>query len=472
MRRALPATRAIRSCFAALPRPLAALGLSAALGSAASHARAAPPADEPVEPTRVVVRSETYLELYQRAFLPAGSGALLVSDTVVPITEYVALRADGLELPWRVGTAQAELSAWASVPIGDRERGALGDVRTASLTYGLEHGFVRVGRQHAVGGAARYARFDGLALGGRLPMGLGAEFYGGLTVLPRWNARLGYHHLGAATDTLFTNPEAFEQPNRLEYWLAGGRVSYAGRGAYAALSFHEQQQDAELGRRSLGLDARYEAFDFLSAGTRGVLDLDAERFQEARVYADITPIESLLVTTEYLHAEPALYLSRQSIFSVFSTSSYEELGGSVDYRPQRWIRLNARGYLEFFESDDVGARGELGLRVSPDPRERTLVQAVLGRVQDTDNGYHVFRASVQQQFLRELTGTIESYLYAYDEPIAGVSTASVFAGNVSWRARDDLSLLWSGSVARTPYASLDAQALVRLSYELSDGRSR
>ena len=59
-----------------------------------------------------------------------------------------------------------------------------------------------------VGGAARYSRFDGLAIGLAFGAGFDAEVYGGFTVLPRYDARPGYYLLGATADSLLRDPNA------------------------------------------------------------------------------------------------------------------------------------------------------------------------------------------------------------------------------------------------------------------------
>jgi hypothetical protein len=49
----------------------------------------------------------------------------------------------------------------------------------------------------------------------------------------------------------------------------------------------------------------------------------------------------------------------------------------------------------------------------------------------------------------------------------------VYAATLAYRALDSLELLWGGSVAHSPYAALDAQTLVRASWDFDDsGGSR
>jgi hypothetical protein len=137
-------------------------------------------------------------------------------------------------------------------------------VQTAYARY--RHGplALRLGRQNFAGGAARYARFDGLSLGAALGGGFEAEAYGGFTVLPRWDARPGYHHLGAASDSLLRNPDALPDPERSGYLLGGGRLGFAASRGNAALSFHEQHEPDGLTRRTLGIDGRAQVITDVS----------------------------------------------------------------------------------------------------------------------------------------------------------------------------------------------------------------
>src|SRR5690606_6405754 len=94
------------------------------------------------------------------------------------------------------------------------------------------------------------------------------------------------------------------------------------------------------------------------------------------------------------------------------------------------------------------------------------------RLEAPESGYHSLRAALSRQLVDPLTGTLQLYAYFYDEPIEGYRTSSVTSGTLEYRFIDELSLLWGGSLARSPYASLDASTLLRLSYQLALPTSR
>jgi hypothetical protein len=413
--------------------------------------------------------SETHAALFRRALLPGPSGALVETDTVVPVHEYLRLRARDLDTGWRKNSVDVELAAWGRAWFGEREteRRLDGDVQTAYAGYRDGPLALRLGRQHFAGGAARYARFDGLSAALGLGAGLEVEGYGGFSVLPRWDARPGYHHLGAAADSLLRDPDALPDPERSGNLLGGGRFGYAASRGSAAASFHEQHEDQGLMRRTLGLDGRVLLIRDLSldAGGVGLFELDAERISDARFFADVTPLTELDLSVEYLHTEPALFLSRQSVMSVFSTDAYDEAGGSALVHVTPRLSLEGEGSIQFYSLDDRGARGEIAARAFPGAGKRTYVRVGYTRVVAPGNGYHSLRASLSRRITPVLSGTLEAYNYLYDESIRGRTSSEVYSGTLGYQAADALHLLWGASVAVSPYAAFDAQTLVRASYD-------
>lgn len=439
-----------------------------ALLLAAPEAGADTPAEEPTaDRHQLIAHGETTLQLFRRALMPGPGGALVSEHTVAPMHQYVSLRALDLDGPLGEDSLDIELSAWGSVFIGDPEstRRTDGDVQSANVR--LRHGplAVRLGRQLVAGGAARYARFDGARAGAALGSGFDADAYGGFTVLPRWDARPGYHHLGAAYDSLLIEPNALPEPDRSGHWLAGGRIGYARHGGFAGLSFHEQHETGGVSRRNLAADARYQPSAAVSVGGFSLMELDARRFADARVFVDTTPARPLDLSVELRRTEPALYLSRQSVLSVFSTDGYDEAGTQLVFRALPEITFDGAGAVQLYDDTRRGARGELGVRVAPGVAQSTVARLGFTRVLAVDNGYHALRASVAQRFSPAFTGTVEVYGYLYDEAIERHSTSSVLAGTLSYQLSEALRVLWGSSLAQSPYARFDAQTLLRAAYD-------
>jgi hypothetical protein len=409
-------------------------------------------------------QSETFVQAYRRALVPGQSGQAVPTETAVPIHEYLFANARDVDTPWQKDALSLEFAAWGRVwpTTTSLERPFDGDVQTASVRLDAGPAWTRVGRQQMAGGAARYVRFDGITVGVR-QAGFFAEGYGGFTVLPRWDARPGYHQLGKEEDTLVAY--ALPPPERRSHWLGGARAGYQTGRLSGSVSFHDEQVKGEVDHRNIGFDVGGQPINELSLNANLITDLDSGRPAEARFFVDATPHPLIDVGAEISHNEPALLLSRQSVLSVFSNDQYHEFGGNLTARPLSWLRVETNGYIETFMGDGPGsgpgARAEAALRFAWGRVFPTTLRVGYSRVIAPKNGYQGLRASFSRKLATHLTSTLEAYGYFYDEPVAGYRTSSVYAGTASYRVIEPLDLMWSASVARSPYASLDAQTMLR-----------
>jgi hypothetical protein len=433
-----------------------------------SPARAEPAEPDVEDSPRYVVSAhgETRAELFRRALLPA-SGALVTTATTVPLRQSVLLRAREVGGEPEDGALDFELAAWSSATLGEShpERPLDGDVQTANVRYRRGPLSLRLGRQQVAGGAARFARFDGAAFGADLGSGVSAEVYGGFTVLPRWNARPGYHYLGAAVDSELRQPDALPEPERGKSWLAGGSLGWSTRAAATRLSFHEQRGQLGLVRRNLGADARVAVLEDASVGGNGLVALDSLRVADARLYGDWAPVREVSLSVEALHAEPALLLSRESVLSVFSTAGFDELGAVASARVTRAFAFEARGFSQLYAGGRPGTRAELVSRVSFDQASASFARIAYSRVVAPENGYHTLRSSLARRLLASISGTLEAYAYLYDKAIRGRRVSSVYAATLRYERSSSFSALWGASIAQSPYARFDAQTQLALAYD-------
>ena len=432
----------------------------------ADEPRPAGPKDQQsVAPDRFSVsgRSETYVQLYQRALVPGQSGQAVPTQVAVPVHEYLFANARDVDAPWQKDSIALEFAAWGRYWPTDSslERKFDGDLQTANVRLEAGPSWARIGRQQVAGGAARFARFDGVMVGARHHEFF-LEAYGGFTVLPRWNGQPGYHHLGLAQDSLLIyQPSPLSRGNS---WLTGARLGYQTSLVSGSVSFHDQQITAGVDQRNLGLDVGAQPFAAASIGASALLELDSGRFANARLWFDASPHRLIDVGGEVLHSEPALLLSRQSVLSVFSTDGYDELGGTFTAKLLRWLRLDTNGYVESYRGTGPGARGEAAARISLGQEYPTLLRVAYSRVIAPRNGYQALRVSFSRKLSQRLSSTLEAYGYFYDSPVAGYTTSSVYAGTASYRVIDPLEILLTASVAQSPYAASDAQTMLRATY--------
>ena len=412
--------------------------------------------------------SRTYFQVYEQAYLPGPGGATVSTELMAPIHEYVHFYGDRLDTSWAKDSTGFELAGWASAQLAGDELTASpdGDVSVASVFHRLGPATFRLGRQVTTVGAARFARFDGLAVDYRSSSGFGASAYGGFTVLPRWSGRPAYHQLGSAFDTLVEDPAAYREPDRGGDWLGGGRVSYHHEGiGEIGVGFHEQRVGAELDRRNLSLDLLLQPVDVLDVTGRALWDADASKLADALLAVDLYPVDPLTVGFSYRHLAPQLLLSKQSIFSVFTTKPFDEFGAEVELEPVDRLELEAGQYVELLGFGDAGLHTQVGVRTYPDAGRRVAVQAAYGRVHEPDNGYHSARVSGRWHVAQPVFLVAEHYAYFYDEEIRGVSTSSVEAFNAEYAGDFPVRFLLGGTYAHTPYAVQDARVLLRVVYE-------
>jgi hypothetical protein len=428
----------------------------------AGEARAAP--DDVGDDHYLAVHSETRADLFRRAALPGPNGAIIGTETALPIRQSVSLSARDLDTPVGTDSTDFELSAWGLVAGAPDGLGPSpdGDIQTAFVRLHRGPASLRLGRQVVTGGAARYARFDGVTVDAALGMGFEASAYGGLTALPRWSARPAYYNLGSSSDVALRNPAALPPSGRSGYVLAGARAGWSNENVGATLSFHEQRDFGELSHRSLGADVRAQASERVSVFGDAILEVDARRFSDARLWVDASPARPLDVSLEYRHTEPALLLARTSVLSVFSTGAFDETGAEGLLKASRDISLDASGFVQLYDGGRPGARSEVALKVVADKNRRTFVRLSHARLLAPDNGYHSVRASLSQRLMPSVTGTLEAYFYLYDHPVLRYRTSSVFAGTLGFRPSRALGVLLASSIAQTPYARLDAQTSLQV----------
>lgn len=421
--------------------------------------------------------SETHAQLFQRALTPGPNGELVTTDTAAPLTEYVTLGGYGFASPLGADSVDIEVSAWGGIQLGEplylgRYDGDLQSANVLLRGATLLEPRLRLGRQQVAGGAARFARFDGAHLSVAVVPQLTLSAYGGWTVLPRWDRAPGYYLLGSAADSDLRHPEAIEDVERSGYWLAGGRVAYAEGPLSVAASLHEQRESNELGRRNLGLDLRADAAENVVLGGDLLFELDSSRIANLNLWSDVTLLRVVDLNLEYLRTEPALLLSRQSVLSVFSTDGYHEAGGGLRWRIDQRFSLGGGGFVDVYDGEhQPGARVHGNARYATRGAFPTVASVTYSRVIAPDNGYHGLKAALSQRLLAPLTATLQIFGYFYDEPIEGYRTSSIYSTTLEYALLERLALLWGASLARSPYASLDASTLVRVSYEL-DAPSR
>jgi len=439
-----------------------------------------PWAPDASEGYRVSVSSKTYVRLFQRRFL-SGTAIAPEEETLVPIYEYASLRVDDMDAPWQKRGISMRLSAWGMLDTMDVTDGnrLSGDLTAANVRSDFGPGYVTLGRQVATGAAARFTRFDGITTGLRLQSGFAVDAYTGFAVKPRFGSRPEYVLLGSRADSMLRNPGALPSVSESQYWVGGGRLSYASyeKGSIGA-SIHDERDRGEAGRRWAALDASLHPASFVTLGGQTALDMrtfdnSKPRLADARAFADLRILRPLNATLDFMRTDPSAFLSGRSVLSVFSLDTFTEAGGELSWRALRELTLAASAHHQWFADDTSGNRFGGAVRGTFGPARALTTQVRYQRVTEPVSGYHSVRGSVAYQLPLPVVVTAEVYQYYYDNAIRDVKSSTVGSGTVEYaKPGTPWRLMLGGFVARTPYATLDTQGIARLSYDFEVPSSR
>ena len=450
--------------------------------------------EEPEEETRTRVSGRLRSEMFftQRPRMRhIGDGRYAVrSDNVFPFYETIELRADELGHPG----FSLHFQGWAGLDLAEIhfEQRFVADPTYLYLQF-KDHGLdFRVGRQMLFSGVTRGLHIDGAYAAYETPIHLGLEAHGGLVVSPyrgpQWYREqpggLGYDDFGAG----------FSDWQREGEYAAGGRVFYRVSGkASAGISVLHVTELDEVDRQLLGADLDVTPVRWLGFSGDAAFDLHAAQLQEANLAVDVMPIDLLQVSAEYRHADPTLYLSHMSIFSVFSNEAYDSVGGTAYVDPLGWLGVHA-GYHHRFYSYAVESTGAAG-EETHDAEIDTGYEVVVGaaarygrqaagrvvldyrRLTESETGLHQIRVGAIVPILIEglrVAGSI--YLDFFDDSPGGLYDGDVDAtsgatSSVGFLGEAGLyygngTIEAGGSVAAgaTPYAAHEVRGLLKLIY--------
>ena len=363
--------------------------------------------------------------------------------TVVPAFEDIWLTARDLDIPGVTGT-KIVVSGWGMVAGGDLIDGS--DNVTGDLDVGYIEGkvldrrlFLRLGRQLVASGVARNLQLDGLDAVARLPAGFTVEVYGGVPVAPRF----GYTYGSGAV---------------------GGRLSWRPTRVFeGGVSFVEVLDDGRADRQEVGADARLFLGDQVTLNGLAAFSAIEARLSEASLRALWQARRNLELTLEANRVAPDLFVSRNSIFSVFAEDNRDELGTTLFFRPVPRLRLYGDG---FAVNDDSGTGGRAGLRaaLALDGENATTLGAE-GRVLALPGSrYLQGRLFGAHRFGKKVTATLDCDAVWLDPAINGQDLSLTFAGTVGWDFSPGWKALASALTGQTPLLEWRTEVMGKLVY--------
>jgi hypothetical protein len=386
-------------------------------------------------------------------------------ETVAPLFEILNVSAHGVTNPL-AKDLQLVVSTWGSYELADRRwdngtgSNLTGDVTTA-YAAGRLFGDVltlRVGRAHVMTGVARMVQLDGGEAIVTVPvgaLGLRLSGYGGVPVSQRFATRSGIRSWNPMAGDL-----AYGGRASVSYALAGGA---SGRGIDAGVSINMVEDDGDPVREEAGVDVRFQPNGKINVFGLGAYSLYDERFSEATVALSWAAAHKLHVTTDWRYTAPDLFLSRNSILSVFSAERRNDFGGGVRYELGRGLDVGADYHLavEPGEDDDYfGHAAEVGLEWR---RGATSAGAEIVYLDALENGYTGGRIFGKQE-LGRIFLTADVLTHFFREEVNGEDLAVTGALTAGMKLARGFSAVVSGRAGMTPFLEQTFDVMAKLAY--------
>jgi hypothetical protein len=364
--------------------------------------------------------------------------------TVLPLYEGLRLTVRDLSVS-HIDDLRLEVSGWLGGFLGQPFGGQRfsGDLDVAYLEGKLlrRHIVVRLGRQVMTGGAARFTHIDGASVTFE-GKGAGLTIYGGVPVIPLFGVKVG----DAA---------------------AGGRVFY--RFSYASqlgVSFVQIEDDGRVGRQDLGLDFRTQPIRMLTLTGLGVLSLVEHDMAEVDVAATLQPHRLVDVRVDYRDQRPDLFIPRSSIFAVFSNSTRQEVGATVEARAAGRVTVDA-DYHAIFEELGIGHNAGVKGQVRLGPERQLTIGVQLRLLRLPDKGYYQTRVFGMLRIAPTMLVTLDGDAYIFEEPVNGHSYSVTGTGAFAWDFAKSWRAVASGAISTTPFVTNGYDFMLKFAYNTS-----
>lgn len=395
------------------------------------------------------------------------SGRVVARDgqsyRLVPVYELVSLTARDVKNPV-AEDLQLVVSAWGELDMGANLRWENRSLKGSRLGGDLDVAYVqgdvlerslqiRLGRQLVAGGSARVVQLDGAQVvirpPLRAPVDLGLSAYVGSPVSARFSGWNGETTLNPARGNL----------------AAGGRLfAILPRYGELGVSMALERDHGDPGRQDLGADLKVYPVRWLTFLASTLYVLGEKRLGEVDLSATARPLPKLQVTIDYLHTEPDLFLSRNSILSVFAADHRNAVGAIVTAGPFANVTVDADYH---YLAEDQGRHGNRGrLRGTWRVLRATTAGGEVMLLNEPDNTYvggRVFASHVQGRF--SFTADLQDYKLR--EEVNGRANSFLATLSAGYRFSRDLSALVAATAGNTPLLASRLDVMTKLVYSPS-----
>ncbi len=386
--------------------------------------------------------------------------------TIAPLYEILSVSARNVKNPV-ADDLQLVFSGWGALSIGRNlawydtvppQHRVFGDLDLAYAQGELLKRSVqlRLGRQLVAGGVTGALQLDGANSLVRLPYGFGASAYVGSPVSQRFDAR---------------GSEATFNPQRGNFAVGGRAYWTLPPWVEIGASAVDIEDRGDPSRQQIGGDLRLTPWRPLTLLVSTNYDLYEGRWAETNLVGQAQLLPKLLVSADYRHVEPDLFLPRDSILAVFSVDRRNEVGGGVQLGPWKAVTLFA-DYHYLKEEDGHGHR--VNARAAWRPSTATTLGAELGfqslysnpSGSYLNNGYFLARVFGSKRMGR-LTGALDLQNYAFQQVINGQQNSFVAGATLGYAIGWGWAALASASGGETPYYKSRFDVMAKLAYNQS-----
>lgn len=214
-----------------------------------------------------------------------------------------------------------------------------------------------------------------------------------------------------------------------------------------------------MARQDLALDARYVPVRGLTLTGYGLLSLAELRIAEGTAAVTWQAHRTLQLSVDYHRTAPDLFVPLNSIFSVFSQETRDEVGGAVFYRPIARLRFDG-DYHVFLDEAGWGHRGGGRAQFSTGPMTWATEVRTL---QEPHNGYTELRFWGMERWDLWLF-SLDVDTYFLNQAINGQDVSFTTAATVAWDFKPGWRAVVTGMADMTPYVEKRVECLVKLVY--------
>lgn len=433
----------------------------------------------------VVEATATTVVLAGQQLRGAPTGETPGLDTVVPAFELVTVSARDLRNPL-FENLEVVVAGWGSYDLADvRWSAGTSDHLTGDLTTGYVRGqlfhralTLRLGRASVAAGSGRMLQLDGGDLLLRVPGGVSLSAFAGSPVAQRFRTRAGARSWNPAGGDLAYG-------GRLGWSLplpgASGRGVDVGVSAVVvedgALTVRDlanpgntRSDTGGTVRKDVGFDLRVQPVGAVVITANGTWAMEAERLAELGVAVLWTANQKTFVTVDAKRVAPDLFLSQNSILSVFTDTERTDLGGGVRYQLTEAFSLGA-DYHALLEPTGEGSKTELGHEAAARAEWEHGVTRLGGEVSwlrtqglgAEENGWVGARVFGRRELGRAFVAG-DAQVHSFQQEINGNKLALTGVLSAGYALGGGWSAVLAGRAGVTPFLEQQADLMVKLVY--------